>query len=434
MRYAGLIFVLSAIFVGCGTTGQSAHQLERVAKDWCLSVRASQIIPVYPLTEDLQPGDVFLVQTPIEDQIKVYESKGFLPLENLLVRLHPQSFYSFYAPNGYGINSISTIPPRLWQFPTTGPTDFSQAPLAAFPTYEFAVSRSGGLNVALPVQGVPVGLNLLDSAAAHGLITIANSYTYGTDIAPLETLVKQWAAGDPPIVSQFTPVTDKTGKTTRFYLRVVNRVYLTNRVNISLFSDEAAAGGVTAGVPKPVDLLNIAVQGNRATQNFDLINQILSKNLSGAAASSQPSATQPGLEAAAPGASSEQPLAGGTLKVAMASSRSISMVETFPRPLVIGYIAFDLPILEDGSLGAPVATAAQLAGRQPYEGHSTKYGPDDNTDRIRRWLRSDQNRQELGNWLAGRTPRYDPRDIPAILSGGEFGPLRAEIVQHFNIP
>ena len=34
--------------------------LERVARDWCLTIRASQIIPVYPLDEDIQVGDVFV--------------------------------------------------------------------------------------------------------------------------------------------------------------------------------------------------------------------------------------------------------------------------------------------------------------------------------------------------------------------------------------
>ena len=114
-RYGFLLFVWPLVS-GCGTTKQSAHQLERVAKDWCLSVRASQIIPVYPLTEDVEPGDVFLVQTPYEDQIKVYESKGFLPLENLVTRLHPQVYSEFYS-KGYGITGTGIIPPRLWQFP-----------------------------------------------------------------------------------------------------------------------------------------------------------------------------------------------------------------------------------------------------------------------------------------------------------------------------
>ena len=71
-------FLLLAVAVlsGCATQKMSGDQLARVAKDWSLSIRASQVIPVYPLTEDLQPGDVFLVQTPIEEQVKVYLDKA----------------------------------------------------------------------------------------------------------------------------------------------------------------------------------------------------------------------------------------------------------------------------------------------------------------------------------------------------------------------
>jgi len=57
-----IYLALVCIPVSCASW-ERQHQLERVAKDWCLTIRASQVIPVYPLTEDLQPGDVFLVQT-----------------------------------------------------------------------------------------------------------------------------------------------------------------------------------------------------------------------------------------------------------------------------------------------------------------------------------------------------------------------------------
>ena len=88
-----LFLLLAAGMVsGCATQKMSGDQLARVAKDWSLSIRASQVIPVYPLTEDLQPGDVFLVQTPVEEQVKVYLAKGFLPLENLVTRLSPSGY------------------------------------------------------------------------------------------------------------------------------------------------------------------------------------------------------------------------------------------------------------------------------------------------------------------------------------------------------
>ena len=88
------VLVLAGLSLAC-TSWERRHQLERVAKDWCLTIRASQVIPVYPLTEDLQPGDVFLVQTPVEEQVEVYEDRGFLPLEQMLVRLQPEEYPDF---------------------------------------------------------------------------------------------------------------------------------------------------------------------------------------------------------------------------------------------------------------------------------------------------------------------------------------------------
>jgi len=52
-----------------GGCANKERQLEQVAKDWCLTIRASQVIPVYPMTEDLQPGDVFLVQRTVDEQV-----------------------------------------------------------------------------------------------------------------------------------------------------------------------------------------------------------------------------------------------------------------------------------------------------------------------------------------------------------------------------
>jgi hypothetical protein len=48
------------------------------ACDWSMVIRASQIMAVYPLTEDLVPGDVFLVQTPIEVQAVQLNERGKL--------------------------------------------------------------------------------------------------------------------------------------------------------------------------------------------------------------------------------------------------------------------------------------------------------------------------------------------------------------------
>src|SRR5215207_1958703 len=57
-------------------------ELARVAKDWSQTIRASQVIPVYPLSEDVQPGDVFLVTETVEQQQETYLERGYLALAN----------------------------------------------------------------------------------------------------------------------------------------------------------------------------------------------------------------------------------------------------------------------------------------------------------------------------------------------------------------
>src|SRR5215212_1147832 len=166
--------LLPALFLcACSTTRSTSKQLSRVAKDWCLTIRASQVIPTYPLTEDLQVGDVFLVNTPLDQEIKQLESAGFLPLDNLIARVNTSGYNAFY--NGaYGVNDTSVLP-RQWQFPnparTTSPvTDWANAPGAAFPSYTFQIKKGSGASLALPVQSVPIGLSLLHTASAYGTI------------------------------------------------------------------------------------------------------------------------------------------------------------------------------------------------------------------------------------------------------------------------
>ena len=138
----GFLLLLVGLLAGCATQKMSGDQLARVAKDWSLSIRASQVIPVYPLTEDLQPGDVFLVQTPIEEQVKVYLDKGFLPLENLVTRLAPSGYARFYRGWPH-VADGDNAPPRPWQFPKADApdVDYTSAPLAAFPTYNLRQAK-----------------------------------------------------------------------------------------------------------------------------------------------------------------------------------------------------------------------------------------------------------------------------------------------------
>ncbi len=57
-------------------------------------------------------------------------------------------------------------------------------------------------------------------------------------------------------------------------------------------------------------------------------------------------------------------LPGATLKITASSARSVSIDETMTRPVVIGYLGFDMAILPGGTLGPPCPTHAVLERTQ----------------------------------------------------------------------
>ncbi len=427
VRRVGLVLVVVMACSGCATEKMSGDQLARVAKDWSLGIRASQLIPVYPLTEDLQPGDVFLVQTPIDEQVKVYLDKGFLPLENLVTRL-PLTGYSDFYRGWPKIGDGTDAPPRPWQFPTpeAADADFSHAPLAAFPTYNFSVSRSGGLSVAIPVQSVPIGLNLLDSASANGTITLKDAYTYALPARRTYDAIHAWSRDNADYLKQFEPTAPtQDGKVVtrgkEFYLRVINRVYLVKTVDVSLFSNRAASAAGSAGVPQPVQLLNIANANTDAAKQFEAINQILAK-------AGSPAGTGVANAGAASDAGAMPPpvAVGGTVKLAMATSRSVSFVETFRRPLVIGYLASDYAILKGGMLAAPTPTLSMLEGRAVVTGQAIAYqGCDADCLRIRPWLKQPGNQAKLERWLETKGAALSISDLLT----GDHADLRRSAVK-----
>lgn len=336
----GLLLVTLAMS-SC-TTPLRNQQLEKVAKDWALVIRASQVIPVYPLTEDLQPGDVLLVSTPIEDQVAIFKEKGFLPLDQHVIRLYSPDFQKFYNSR-YGIID-GTIPPAQWQLvDTAGKNHWDQAPRAAFPTYQFSVSAGSGLNLAIPIQGVPLALGLMHAGKGSGTVTIADAFTYGLDQVHLVSLVQSWADQNRALLRHYSPQNGRTQ-----FLRIVSRVYSTGQVSVTVNNDEALSGEASGGADRPVDVLGLT-KGN-ADKNYS-----------------------DGLETLNKFVANELP--GGKVKIAAASSRSVTLSETFPRPLVIGYVGFDLPILEGGRLGSPVSTLAQLNAERtiPAHGASSVY-------------------------------------------------------------
>lgn len=454
---------------GCGLSRQA--QLEATAKDWCMTIRASQIIPVYPLTQDLQPGDVYLVQTTVDRQQEVYKAKGFLPLDNHLVRLQPTGYDPFYEQSFFVHCSDTTVMPARWGYTNYGAVSWTPAPGAAFPTYSFSVRQGAGLNLAVPVSGVPIGMSLMGTRAADGSVSIKEARTMGVDTVSLYRDLNRWAELHADFLRHYGP---KQGSATpRNFLRVITRVYSTGSVTVALSDARSAAGGLDAGVPRPVDLLTPQAPRDHARvpqQTLEDYRSRLSSINAMLAETGQPSrqsgsnaelgtdeadaktkakqeaidtdmrarrdrvekaeaelkrsreaaagpqkdvaaaqqqlataeeelrvaTTQPAQDAAKEKiaaamaalaerqAAAAEPLRnlaaatgtaevarnalaaaaaiapGGSLRVTAASSRFISMQEQFDPPLIIGYLAFDVPIMADGLIGAPVPTQAQI--------------------------------------------------------------------------
>jgi hypothetical protein len=420
--------LLALALSGCSlfhTTKAKTTELANVAKDWCLSIRASQVLCVYPLSEDVQVGDIYLVNTSIENQVKQYQANGFLPFDMLLTRLQPMNYRAMYL-DAYATKDQWSNIPHQWQFPATGPTNQWQlAPAAAFPSYTFEVQQGQGLKLAVPIQAVPIGLSLMNSGQAHGSIEIDNASTYGIDQRSIDGQVEGWAAcpSTRALLSRYAPRDEANGKTSTHYIRVITRVYLTGKMNVSLQNEEQRAAGVDAGVAQAITMPTTTTGANVA-QNYA---SVLSSLNSAINAPATPVAGAPVV-----------PNVGGSIRVAAVSGRTVSLSQTFDRPIVIGYVAYDRAIGAGGMLGQPRPTFEQMEGQVtpaplPAQGEgqseSVRFGADANSEAMRVWLKDPANRTQLQAWL---TDQSIPTSIPLIVNGSDAA-VRQRIVDAFGI-
>ncbi len=347
-----IIFLCLPFISGCCFTRRC--QLEQIAKDWCETIRASQVLAVYPLTEDLQPGDIFLVQTPVAEQHKSYGKRGFLPFDNHIARLDPAGYEVFYR-NSFEVGGAGKQLPKFYLHPGADKSQAWQgAPQAGFPTYSVSVNRGGGFTAALPISGVPVGLSLLGSDAANVTVTIDKAKTYGVDTLSLHAQVAMWAS-QPAVKAFLAYYAPQEQRRLHNYIRVISRIYVTGRLITSMTAASEASFGASAGAPKPVDLLTLQPGENPENVALKAYTDGLGK-LNTALDEALKKVLLDGTEKVLPG---------GSLKVVAASARSITVSEDFiDRPLVIGYLGFDYAILKNGVLGAPISTYAVVDGQE----------------------------------------------------------------------
>jgi hypothetical protein len=341
-RWSRRLFVTAIVVQalgGCATPGRS---LEKVAKDWCQTIRASQIMCTYPLTEDLRPGDVFLVQTPLAEEQKLYRERGFLPLSDHRKRLLPagKDYKEFYADAYWKDEFGAGIPNARPKRPDPGALDENKpaltevnAPRAVFPSYTFQVENRSGLALAVPVNGVPLGLNYLQADSATGSLLIGDARSYGLDSMQLYAMLREWLE-DNPEARQIIHGTVRQSQADHVLLRVVTRAYMTGGMIVSLTRAGTRGAEVAAGNAPALSLVD--ANGN--------INQNVSTTLT-----------------ALEGKINTQALAtGGRVKFLSASNSAVTLAESFDRMLVVGYLAVDVPFFRSGCLGYPLPTYERL--------------------------------------------------------------------------
>ncbi len=391
----GRACLLVVLLGACATPGR---ELERVAKDWCLTIRASQVLPVYPPSEDVEPGDVFLVDTSLADQARTYEERGFLPLDQLVTRLRGLPYDAFYR-DGYFENPYGKVPHDR---PSAGTSP--SAPKVAFPAYSFRVDRSQGLKLALPLSGVPVGLGLLGASQAQGSVTIRDASTYAIDGEALARKLYEWWNADGDVRDAFGAIARDTERPV--YLRAVTRVFLARGVTVSLVSLEGGGAGVDAGAAPQVELQKLAIE-------------------------------QPDLAPKAAAAYREALAAlggppGGAVRLVQASSRAVTIDEDFERPLVLGYLGFDVRVFPDGTVSAPVPSFATVAGGSTAleDVRAMSFGEDGNTALLEKFVEDPANTEKLRAWLAEKGLAIEPANL--LFDAAHKG-LRAEAVAHFGL-
>ncbi|MBV6823559.1 hypothetical protein [Pseudomonas sp. PD9R] len=362
-RFArGILFTLSAILVGCVST-PPREALEKVAKDWSMTIRASQIMPVYPLDEDIRPGDVYISKNDVDTEIATWEAKGFLPLINRYDRIPiTASEYDTQYANG---------------FKKTNDVSFNRAPGTAFPSYTFSVDKRGALGLAIPLNSVPVALSASGAQSATGSVVFKGASNQGLSDRTMQSIISRWAAKNQNLLAS------KYNNNSPTVLRVITRIYSIQGATVTLAFSEAVGTqtDVGAGANTP-GLLSASEEQYNSLITY-LNKQVELKK--GAVVASPPPAppisnptttdseiaaletdiatvnklkTEQQLQAIKQQIANLESetkyggyiLPGASFKVASRTARGVTMDENFTTPLVVGYLAMEYLILPSGRL------------------------------------------------------------------------------------
>ncbi|WP_147820789.1 hypothetical protein [Salidesulfovibrio onnuriiensis] len=292
-----------------------------MAKYWFHVVRGTQVFPLNPLREDLMPGDVFLVNQTSLAESNAAKDEGYLPQDHRVTRLDL----------GSREMSDPCFHDGVWQ-------EYA----AAFPSFSFSVDRGTGFNLNLPVDGIPVGLGFVQSEKVVVSMSISNATSFGLPVHDLNGALEDWCGKHKEYLAE-----QKLHSRQPVLLRVVSRVFRTRGVTASIMGVDSMGGKVAAGgdafteTPSAnmTEVLPEAIKSDDAAERFaqlaGQLGKVVPRNV---------------------------PLPGGSATYMRGSKDSVVMRQTFDRPLAIGYIAFDVVVLDGGGISVPMGAQQNLDG------------------------------------------------------------------------
>ena len=330
---------------------------EKVAKDWSMTVRASQVMPLFPLEEDIRPGDIYLVDKSIDSEVKTWDQKGFLPLNNRFDRMQiPQeAFDSFYAQSS----------------DASDPVSYSRPPKVAFPSYTFEVDRRGALGLAVPLSSVPVAISASGAQRATGSVVFDGATTQGLPDLAMQRQINRWKT------THKAELADRAKQIERpLILRLITRTFSIQGATVSLVFESQKGANLQVGSTVPASpkvATSSAAQDETLSEEYEaLITEINQKiALEKTNASDQGTADLEAqlvtvkqlqaqyeiksLKRKIERKASEERFGGyllpsGSAKVVGRSARGVTMEEVFDKPLVLGYWATEYLVTEEGSL------------------------------------------------------------------------------------
>lgn len=370
---AGMAVSVLSVAAGCSVERGFA------AREWAQTVREYNITPVFPLREDVQIGDIFLLpDSPDELDRKVAAGDGFLAITTLhdsvdlsaWIKAHQDRRFSFPRIGG-SRDFGSTTDSSLVKVPACSGADCnafavrdaSRLRQVAFPDLELATFTGVEAQAIVPTAAFAGAAGFAYEAVDRVTLKVPAAESYGVPAAVVVNRLFQRIPDTTHVVACF----DVTGaaqmaralrpEATAAFLRIPTEIYLARAIDMEIKLSRSTGVGLNVAMPMPdgrerqaLDaLLAELTAGEKPDEPPEPALNLLSQPADPSKEEAVPRSDVPAdivakaaelkgmlkIQGSGPGAG---------LRVLNVSQGSVTLRRTFERPLVIGFRGVDAAI------------------------------------------------------------------------------------------